>query len=80
MSLRSAAIVVPERVPGPLCGVRRLRAILRGDDLAWFDENLPLESGNTSAYLSNVLKTDGHYCSEGIIQRHRLGKCHCAAA
>jgi len=79
MSLRSAAVVVPERVPGPLCGVRRLRAALKGDDLVWFDENLPLESGKTSAYLSNVLKEDGHYLSEGILQHHRSGKCHCAA-
>lgn len=78
MSLRSAAIVVPTGVPGPICGVRRIRAQLEGDDLLWFNENLA--GVKTSAYISDVLREDGYRLSESIIQRHRNRKCACDIA
>lgn len=80
MSLRSAAIVVPEAVPGPICGVRKMLTRLQGDDLDWFEEHLPASSGCTAEYISEVLKKDGIWLSGSTIARHRKGKCHCAAA
>jgi hypothetical protein len=78
VSLSEAAIAVESNKPGPKCGVHVLRANLPADDRKLLDEWLPLDSGKTSTWISEVLVIDKHQISEFTIQRHRRGKCSCA--
>jgi hypothetical protein len=76
MPLREAAVKVDARVPGPKCGVARMRLMLDKADLEFF--NALLKSDKTSVYVSEVLSADDKKLSDFSIARHRKRKCSCA--
>lgn len=77
MTLSSKAAAIDQTKPGPRCGIYQLRRTLDTADNTWLDDVLPPDSGRTSVWISEVLKSDGHDISEFSVQRHRRRKCSC---
>ena len=77
MSLRKlAATVPPQRASSATCSIADLRAQLKGDDLAWLDEQLADDRAQ-GTWIARVLKANGHDMKAHNLQRHRRGECKC---
>ena len=78
MALADALAAERTLLPGPVCGVRKLRDQLDDADLAAFDDALG-DVNMTAAQLSRALTRIGHRVADQTISRHRQGKCSCGA-
>lgn len=76
MPLRETATIVPKKKTGFSCGVEKLNSKLADDDREWLSEQLRNDEV-TAQWIADVLHAEGHEVSQGIISRHRAGRCRC---
>jgi hypothetical protein len=85
MGLADLSATVPNRIPGPPCGIARIRRRLLPKDLAVFDAFLAdpdLWPGTRLAKLVRAMIANGDLppemaVREQTITRHRSGDCRC---
>ena len=76
MPLRETATTIPKKQAGYSCGVDKLKARLSEDDRAWLAEQLA-DDEVTAQWIADVLTADGNDISQGVVGRHRAGRCRC---
>lgn len=76
MPLRETANTIPQKRPGFSCGIEKALYKLEGDDHAWLVQQLANEDV-TAQWISDVLRAEGHDVSQGVVARHRSGRCRC---
>lgn len=78
MPLRETAQTIPAKKPGFQCGVEKLKSKLDADDRAWLQEQLE-DSEKSHQWIADVLTADGKEISQGVVSRHRAGRCRCGS-
>lgn len=78
MALADALDAERNLLPGPKCGVAKVRIVLVPADQTALDAALADDATSHSA-ISRALFSEGHRVSEFTVGRHRMGKCSCGA-
>lgn len=78
MPLRETAQTIAPKKTGFACGVEKVKSKLDADDLAWLQEQLA-DSEKSHQWIADVLIADGKEISQGVVARHRAGRCRCGA-
>lgn len=78
MPLRETAQTIPQKRSGFSCGIEKALYRLEDDDREWLIQQLENDEV-TAQWISDVLRAEKHDVSQGVVARHRSGRCRCGS-